>query len=239
MSDQLATDIRGMVDDGAPPITLAELEVALLAVPSPRSRRRWLVAAVAVVVAALVVAGTVFVAGAGRGDRNVRTKVPAAPNPTPTTALWPPVTTPGDDSASGALLPEGVSSTPPTGDLVAAATLFHRGAYRLYADGRLLSYVGGPSGGWFDDQRLTPEGVERVRSEFLKSALFAQPDDAASMSSPGDSCTRGFAVCVSDGDRLLVQDPNLEPESVRLSDYMKTLNSTLPPTEWADQQSKR
>ena len=95
--------------------------------------------------------------------------------------------------------------------------------------------------GWVE-QRLTPEGVERVRSRFLSSGLF---DSAQPLSDVVSGC--GFVhACVRDGDHWLgvqvdVGGPaasQAPPEAVRLFDDLRMLDSTLPATEWADQQIK-
>ena len=98
-----------------------------------------------------------------------------------------------------------------------------------------------PPSGWVE-QRLTPEGVERVRSRFLSSGLF---DSAQPLSDVVSAC--GFVhACVRDGDHWLgvqvdVGGPaasQAPPEAVRLFDDLGMLDSTLPATEWADQQIK-
>jgi hypothetical protein len=166
-----------------------------------------------------------------------------------TFSVTPPVTVPGDGSATGPLVPEGEPSSPPTGELVAAIHLRHRTplTYRLYADGRLLRGGCGPEPcppwGWgWAEQRLTPEGVERIRTRFLSSGLF---DSAQPVSDVVSGC--GFVhACVRDGDHWLgVQvdaggptGSQAPPEAVRLFDDLVMLDSTLPATEWADQQTK-
>jgi hypothetical protein len=203
--------------------------------------RRWVVTAAAVVAVMLLIAGVVLVQQTG--DDHIRTK-PAAPGPAPTTLtppttlLTPPTTTPGDDSTTGPLLPEGTPSTPRTGELVAAVGLFHGGAYDLYADGRLIWHDG--SGEWVE-QRLTPDGVERVRSEFLSSGLF----DAAQPPSDLPPCTDRFRMCVRDdaGRLLSLAPPKSEsepppPEASELLAHLMNLESSLPATEWADRAIK-
>jgi hypothetical protein len=141
-------------------------------------------------------------------------------------------------------VPDGVPSTTTASELVASITLFHRGAYRLYADGRLLwaDEMRHAPFGWAE-QRLSPEGVERVRSRFLSSGLFA----ATQPGSDDPTCQGWFQVCVRDGDRWLVEetDPappgplpygDPRPEAVQLFHFLGTLESTLPPTDWSDQQ---
>jgi hypothetical protein len=213
------------------------------------ARNRWLIAAAAVAVA-IVVAGTVLLADGGRDA--IRTK-PATQNsapPTltpPTTTLTIPTTVPGDDSTTGPLLPESAPSSPPSGELIATIGIRHRGAYRLYADGRLLFtlFGGNPPAGvsssWAE-QRLTPEGVERVRSRFLSSGLF----DSAPPLSNVEDCPGPVTACVRDGDHwlgvavdhALAGASTAPPEAVRLFDDLVTLDYTLPATAWADQQFK-
>ena len=245
------------IDDGAPLLRATEETSTRGVVDVPRTRRdelgrRWRLAAAAVVAALLLFAGAVLVTGSG--DNKIRTRVPAGPGTgttsvpmAPPVVVTPPATVPGDGSADGPLVPRGVPSTTTASDLVAAITLFHKGAYRLYADGRLLWYDETRRGGAFTwaEQRLTPEGVERVRSEFLASGVF----DPAHPSSDVPTCTGFFQVCVRDGDNWLAEETDPEPrgglpfgdprpEAVRLFQYLGTLDSTLPATEWADQQVK-
>src|SRR5262249_13024984 len=110
------------------------------------------------------------------------------------------------------------------------------GGYRLYADGRLIQV-------WsFTEQRLTPEGVERVRTRFLSSGLF----DSAPPLSDLAGCPGGVTASVRDGDHWLCvavdNDParasTAPPEAVRLFDDLSTLDSTLPATDWVDPQVK-
>jgi hypothetical protein len=190
-----------------------------------RWRGRWFVA-VAAAVAAIALIGGMGLAAAT--DNRVT----------------PPTTYPGDGSREGVLVPDGVPSTTTPSELVASITLFHRGAYRLYADGRLLwlDETRSRPFGWAE-QRLSPEGVERVRSRFLSSGLF----DTAPPSSDAPTCQGWFQVCVRDRDRWLAleTDPpppgplpygDPRPEAVLLFEFLGTLDSTLAPTDWADQQ---
>jgi hypothetical protein len=133
------------------------------------------------------------------------------------------------------LLPEGASSLPPTGELVAEIGIRHRGGYRLYADGRLIHL-------WaFTEQRLTSEGVERVRARFLSSGLF----DSAPPRSDLAGCPLVHASVRDGGHWLCVQvdvdGPSASqapPEAVQLFDDLDGLDSTLPATEWVDPQVK-
>jgi hypothetical protein len=125
------------------------------------------------------------------------------------------------------LLPEGTPSTPHIGDLVASAAGPGR-AYRLYADGRLIS-LSNQTAGWVE-QRLTPEGVERVRARFLASGLFdpAQPpSDAPCTEDASKMCARG------DDGRLLSARESAS-DAAQLISYLATLDSSLPTSEWAD-----
>jgi hypothetical protein len=222
-----------------------------------RIGRRWLVLGAAAT-AILLVAGTVLVTGTGDdGGRGSAAPGPASTTPTPpstvlsspstippppttaitppTTAITPPTTTPGDESTQGRLLPEGAPSTPHIGELVASIPAYDRGSYYLYTDGRLIwwSDGAGERGGWVE-QRLTPEGVERVRFRFVASGLFdpAQP--------PSDvPCGRGvftgdFQMCVRGDDGRLLSAPASTPEASSLFADLQTLKSSLPKSEWAD-----
>jgi hypothetical protein len=209
----------------APEPTSAEVRIADLGTsPGKRTgRRRWLVVAAAAVAAALLLAaGTVLVQRTG--DDRIRTRPPAGPSPSTTT----------------------VPTPPKAGQLVVSAWFGgDLGAYLLYADGRLLwvDDTGGTPG--FVEQRLTPEGVERVRSEFLATGLFddglrghGDPRDST-LPSTGGSCGPVFALlCVRDDGRLLRRDAwfGLSPEEQLLRDNLRTLPWSLPPTDWADQQ---
>jgi hypothetical protein len=222
--------------------------------------RRWLIGAAAAVAAAALVI-TLAVVATGSGDNQIRTR-PATQNSTPSTTGTPVTTTPGDGSTDSPLLPEGAQSTQPTGEVVAVIGIRHRGVYRLHADGRLLfTFFGGedlppgllftlfgdehfrPAGWWpWAEQRLTPEGVERVRSRFLSSGLF----DTAPPLTDLTECPAGVTASVRDGDHWLcvavdntfLPQSTAPPEADRLFDDLMALDSTIPATEWADQQVK-
>ena len=99
-------------------------------------------------------------------------------------------------------------SAPETGELVAAVGRIGRGVWFLYADGRLLSTRLAPDSPGFVEQRLTPAGVERVRSEFLSTGLF-DPDKPTSEVSTADQVLAlcgtfwNGGLCVRDRGRLL------------------------------------
>jgi hypothetical protein len=220
-SNDPAPTAQDLLQHGA---TVADLEAS----PGARTKRRSrLVAAAAVAAAMLLVTATVLIADRGRHARPTR---PANPSPSATVPTLP--TTP---STTVPLLPKGAASLPSTGELVAAINVRHRGVFRLYADGRLIDV-------WpAVEQRLTPEGVERVRSRFLSSGLF---DSAQPVSEIDGLCP--IRACVRDDDHWLevqvdVGGPTFSragPEAVGLFDDLERLASWLPATEWADQRAK-
>ena len=202
-----------------------------------RTARRWRFAATAAA-AALLIAGAVLVATTG--DEEPRAQAPVVPAPSPTTTMEPPPPTrPGDESTEAPLLPDGPPSTPHAGELVASVAQIHNGGFHLFADGRLIGILDDRGPQWLE-QRLTPEGVERVRSEILASGLF----DPARLPREVSFCEI-LQMCVRDGGRLLAQDEFRSgppwppaPEAARLLDYYRNLGSSLPPTAWADQEVK-
>ena len=153
----------------------------------------------------------------------------------------PPVTSPGDASTTAPLLPEGAPSTPAIGELVAAVANFPGdgsggasaayGAYYLYADGRLIwAPDQAAEGSGFVEQRLTPEGIERVRSKFLAAGLFDPNPPPSSIS----DCTYG--ICVRGNDGRLHTGSGSAPmttQAARLVSYLRMLDESLPETEWA------
>ena len=231
--------------DALDPVGDDAMVVDLETVRRERSGGRWRLIAAAALAAVVVLAGTALATGAMYRAIITPSQTPATPT-APRTPLTPPSTTPRDASTTSPLLPEGVPSTPPTGELVATIGIRHRGAYRLYADGRLISTL-------FDDpayqqayplsspwtaQRLTPEGVERVRSRFLSSGLFDSAQPLSDVNCPP------VHACVRDGDRWLgvqvdvlgASQSQAPPDAVRLFDDLGGLASTLPATEWIDPQ---
>jgi hypothetical protein len=210
-----------------------------------RIARRWRVGA-ALLSAIVLVGATVLVTrtvedgseeqAVTASSAPVQTPPPPAPTTVASNTVTPPVTTPGDGSTDAPLIPEGASSTPDAGELVASVPST-RGTYYLYADGRLIS----PSAtqpGWVE-QRLTAVGVERVRSEFLNTGLFNPGQPAIAVHSAGQVMG---CLCVRDGGRLLARSgqrhADVQDAAERLSTYLEQLNSSLPTTEWADQEIK-
>jgi hypothetical protein len=204
-------------------------------------RRRALVAAGAVAAAVLLIAATALLQRDDSAQREPAGPGPTSTIPTPgTTGERPPDTEPGDASTEGPLLPAGAPSTPYTGELVASAGQVNApGAihsYRVYADGRLISSTGsaGENGYGYVEQRLTPEGVERVRSVFLSSGLFdnaprpwGEPCDPLGIDTVPQVCVRG-----DDGQLRIAWGS--KREVARLLSYLMTLDLSLPENEWAD-----
>jgi hypothetical protein len=157
--------------------------------------------------------------------------VPVGSGPTPTTAP-----SPSTANVGFVLPPEGATpSTPPTGELVVAvyahpaSGAIFPGARNVYADGRVISYQVSRVSGWLE-QRLTPEGVELVRSEILS----AGPDDAGVDLGPIQGGIR-----VMDGDRLVhVRGPRRSGAGHDLLLRLAALETWLPPRVWEDREAK-
>jgi hypothetical protein len=149
----------------------------------PEGRHRWPIIAVAAALVAITVVGLVLVVG---DDQT--TKVPAD-QPAPTSVaqvteeslqLWDPRVRESAALRIGfvGVPPVGArSSTPERGNLVleigpCTAHYFFDGL-SVFADGRLIWAVSGR----VLEQRLTPEGVELMRSELLGSGLLDESDD--------------------------------------------------------------
>jgi hypothetical protein len=201
----------------------------------PRRPRGWLIAAAAAGVVVLFIGGALLLQQTG--DDHIRTG-PAVPGPASissqpsTPGVTPPPTVPGHSPTEAPLLPEGVPSNPDTSELVASVQTSNSYSYYLYADGRLLwfSQQAGEWGGYLE-QRLTPEGVERVRSRFLSSGLFDPTQ-------PQSGC-KEHALCVrADDGRLLSTLRSQSAEAYQLLAFIKTLDSSLPEDEWADKEIK-
>jgi hypothetical protein len=136
-----------------------------------------------------------------------------------------------------------IPSSPENGELVAsmwehigAPGSFGNGWLYLYADGRLIwsqADPNPPTGGWLE-QRLTPEGVELIRSEIIATGLFDpdQPPPPASGGFPRE--TNGGWVQVRNGDRLVYVN-RVVPE---LMERLAELWSWLPEDAWEDAETK-
>ena len=120
-------------------------------------------------------------------------------------------------------------------------------SFQVYADGRVLSigtHVRVPhvtGGGAPAEQRLTPEGVEFVRSAFLSTGLFD-----TGQTNPDVFAWCGCSARVrDDSGRLVVPDqsvpwsahaidPRITGEVDRMVELITHLESSLPETAWAD-----
>jgi hypothetical protein len=132
------------------------------------------------------------------------------------------------------LPPEGATpSTPENGELVVSMwehisqrTSLGNGWLYLYADGRLiwLWWDPHPISGWLE-RRLTPEGVELIRSEMTTTGLF--DPDQASQDPPGLAY-----VQVRDGDQLIAVN------GLELRRRLGEVWSWLPASAWDDTQAK-
>ena len=238
----------GAFDD----VVLDGAEVVLIdtkRTPEERARRRRGLVVAAAVVAALVLVAASFVVRVVTDD-DAQTEVPTDPGPNPTTA---PAPTGGADE----LPPPGATpSTPERGELVASIATWGPGfpgdgSFYLFADGRLMRLGLGSS--LLSDvpgvveQRLTAEGVELVRSEFLATGLFG-PGPRATSSEVFDGCACIIQV-LDRGGQLLSTEQTLPPSPERhdpevarqvahqvdrLIEYVIGLDSSLSPSAWED-----
>jgi hypothetical protein len=133
---------------------------------------------------------------------------------------------------------EATRSAPESGELVIQYWIdpdgikggFAGGQGWVYADGRLITL----SGNGFLEQRLTPEGVELLRSEIVSTGLFDHHQPAGREASPHS------VIQVRIGERLVrVQVgcpgcPASFPE--RLSERLADAASWLPASAWKDRQ---
>jgi hypothetical protein len=201
-------------------------------------RRHWLVAAAAVLA---VVVGAVLVRVV---TDDAPTQEPTNPIPSPTTALTP-------SGGAATLPPPGATpSSPENGELVASVVISGRpdgggaGSFNLFADGRLIrlgiSLAESPDDDGPDEvveQRLTADGVEQVRAEFLASGLFDADQPLAELDLFG-ACGCWLQARVN--GRLVTPGssatpaPNWVDRVNRLVDYVVGLDSSLPPSAWDD-----
>jgi hypothetical protein len=213
-------------------VPVLDLEAAPQARPGPR---RWRLATAAVAALVLGVGGVLMWAAA-----NDDADMPARTGPGPTSTTVPPAL------LETFLPPAGTPSTPEVGELVASIAFWGFAAgppgwgdtsLKLFADGRLIRLPAPDVSGRMSEQRLTPEGVERVRSEILATVFGGGQQPA----------TPAFSSCAcvirvrDDGGRLLSTPVEGSPESVqvdprldRLVDYVTTLESSLPKSAWED-----
>ena len=138
-------------------------------------------------------------------------------------------------------------SAPESGELVIQYWANIQGRVWVYADGRLITLR---SSG-FLEQRLTPEGVELLRSEIVSTAVLA-PDNrlygylhSAPMPPPRGCRPSYFHACehmppfhapmqVRNGDRLFYVEHVSNPE--RLAERLADPASWLPASAWKDRQ---
>jgi hypothetical protein len=241
------------VVDGAPELLRASEDTSTTEAVAGSQRawrerigRRWLVALAGATVVVLVAGTVLLTEPRERGSQaeappapTIPTPAPTAPTTVPSNVVTPPITMPGDGSKEDPLLPEGAPSTPEIGELVASAASMDGRAYSVYADGRLIAPVSSLPRTAFVEQRLTAEGVERVRSEFLGTGLFDPGQPAIAVHSASQVM---FCVCVRDGGRLLARsaahDVQVQDAAARLLTYIESLASSRPTTAWADQEPK-
>ena len=138
---------------------------------------------------------------------------------------------------------EATPSAPESGELVIQYWIDRGGLTAggrgwVYADGRLITLG---NGNGFHEQRLTPEGVELLRSEIVSTGLF----DRASPSTQADREGSPHGVIqVRIGERLVrVQGcPGRTPKPCavnfpeRLGERLADAASWLPPSAWKDRQ---
>jgi len=161
-------------------------------------------------------------------------------------------TSPAPTTVDDLMPPAGAApSSPEPGELVAAVVKSDDGAWYLYSDGRLISidHRATPPG-WME-QRLTPAGVERVRSEFLASGLFDASNQPDGLPRADESPSSGPRV--REGGRLLVAKDgtgaqrDAAPCGTRhewgtpcyLVSYLRGLQLSIPRDEWAERELTR
>ncbi|MDQ2912007.1 MAG: hypothetical protein M3T56_02005, partial [Chloroflexota bacterium] len=137
-------------------------------------------------------------------------------------------------------------SAPESGELVIQYWANIQGRVWVYADGRLITLR---SGG-FLEQRLTPEGVELLRSEVVSAAVLA-PDNrlygwlhSSKLPPPRGGWPSYFhgsepvpfhaPMQVRNGDRLFYVEDVSNPE--RLAERLADAASWLPASAWKDRQ---
>lgn len=145
---------------------------------------------------------------------------------------------------------DAIPSSPSEGELVVGAVFGHSGGdpgrfdLNVYEDGRVIWQKLGATG--LIEQRLTSEGVERIRSEVLSLGLFD-----GDLHLVGGYLPYFGAIEVSDGDRLVQvswgdigprtgPDTPATPEQAdaikELGARLEDLASWLPASDWEDQE---
>jgi hypothetical protein len=143
---------------------------------------------------------------------------------------------------------EATRSAPERGELVIQYWANIQGRVWVYADGRLITL----RGNGFLEQRLTPEGVELLRSEIVSTAVLARDNrlygylHSATMPPPRGgwpSYLHGSGqgeppfhapMQVRNGDRLFYVEDVSDPE--RLAERLADAASWLPASAWKDRQ---
>lgn len=143
---------------------------------------------------------------------------------------------------SGLPPPGATPSAPEDGELVAsmwehigAPGDFGNGWLYLYADGRLIweRLDPNPTRGWLE-QRLTPEGVELIRSEIIATGLFDQDQPPPEPNDGFPRETNGGSVQVRNDDQLVYVN-RFVPE---LMGRLAELWSWLPDDAWEEAETK-
>jgi hypothetical protein len=221
-----------------------------------RRRRNQRIAAAVVGVAVFVVAIAIVTTG-GAVDRSEKPATTSGTGPSVSPGLTEPVGLVG--------LPPGEAtpSLPKRGELVVGFVFGHtmgdpgRFGLHLYADGRVIweklgeAYAGGdPTPTGLIEQRLTPDGVELIRSEVLSLGLFDRDRHLV-----GGYVPNFGWIEVQDGDRLARvtwgdagsgfppgQDTQATLEQgralQRLDARLEDLPSWLPASAWVDREPK-
>jgi len=224
-----------------------------------RKRRNQRITAAVVGIGVFVAA--VWFATGGPFDRARTPAVPGGGVPRP--SVTGPAGVPGYPGRVGIVgLPpaEAIPSAPSRGELVVGVMFGHTGGdpgrfgLHLYADGRLIwqklgeGYAGGdPTPTGLIEQRLTPEGVELIRSEVLSLRMFDRDRHLVGGYVPYfgqiEVQDRGRLVRVTWGDvGPAGPDTPATPEQAqaleRLDARLEDLGSWLPANAWEDQEPK-
>ena len=176
-----------------------------------RRRRNRRIAA-GVVGIAVFVAAVWIVTSVKSLDRTEGAVVPAT-----TGTTGPSETRPTGASSDGwngrGIPPEGTRlSTPVEGEVIGRASDYHR-YIAVYADGRVLSWVGGTYKDYVLERRLTPEGVARLRSGAIKPWQFLTypmevPEDAWADAEGKPYAPPRYSLCL-EGLTAIAEAPNL------------------------------